>query len=70
VHVLDQRQAADARADIDAGIVPFLDLAYQGFADGADADAYAPRLLAICQRPTSQLPNGHCARRCPSTCEV
>jgi len=28
------------------GIVPFLDLAYQGFADGVDADAYAPRLFA------------------------
>jgi aromatic-amino-acid transaminase len=28
------------------GLVPFLDLAYQGFADGIDADAYAPRLFA------------------------
>jgi aromatic-amino-acid transaminase len=28
------------------GLVPFLDLAYQGFADGVDADAYAPRLFA------------------------
>jgi len=28
------------------GILPFLDLAYQGFADGIDADAYAPRLFA------------------------
>ncbi len=38
------RQVLDAvRA---RGIVPFLDLAYQGFADGIDADAYAPRLFA------------------------
>lgn len=28
------------------GIVPFVDLAYQGFADGLDEDAYGPRLLA------------------------
>ena len=28
------------------GLVPFLDLAYQGFADGIDADAFAPRLFA------------------------
>jgi aromatic-amino-acid transaminase len=28
------------------GLVPFLDLAYQGFADGLDADAYAARLFA------------------------
>src|SRR5204862_4569497 len=28
------------------GLVPFLDLAYQGFADGVDADAYAARLFA------------------------
>jgi len=33
------------------GIVPFLDLAYQGFADGADADAYAPRLFAAATHP-------------------
>jgi aromatic-amino-acid transaminase len=33
------------------GIVPFLDLAYQGFADGADADAYAPRLFAESTQP-------------------
>ncbi len=33
------------------GIVPFLDLAYQGFADGADADAYAPRLFADATQP-------------------
>jgi aromatic-amino-acid transaminase len=28
------------------GLVPFLDIAYQGFADGIDADAYAVRLFA------------------------
>ena len=28
------------------GILPFLDLAYQGFAEGIDADAYAHRLFA------------------------
>jgi len=28
------------------GLVPFLDLAYQGFGDGIDADAFAPRLFA------------------------
>jgi len=32
-------------------IVPFLDLAYQGFAEGADADAYAPRLFAEATQP-------------------
>src|SRR6185503_11951165 len=33
------------------GILPFLDLAYQGFAEGADADAYAPRLFAEATQP-------------------
>ncbi|MFY9317210.1 MAG: amino acid aminotransferase [Burkholderiales bacterium] len=33
------------------GLVPFLDLAYQGFADDADADAYAPRLFAEATQP-------------------
>ncbi len=33
------------------GILPFLDLAYQGFADGTDADAYAPRLFAEAMQP-------------------
>jgi aromatic-amino-acid transaminase len=33
------------------GIVPFLDLAYQGFAEGTDADAYAPRLFAEAMHP-------------------
>ncbi len=33
------------------GLVPFLDLAYQGFADGIDADAYAARLFAAAMSP-------------------
>jgi aromatic-amino-acid transaminase len=33
------------------GILPFLDLAYQGFADGIDADAFAPRLFADQMQP-------------------
>src|SRR6185295_458189 len=33
------------------GIIPFLDLAYQGFAEGTDADAYAPRLFAEATQP-------------------
>ena len=33
------------------GLVPFLDLAYQGFSDGIDADAYAPRLFAAAMSP-------------------
>jgi aromatic-amino-acid transaminase len=33
------------------GLVPFLDLAYQGFADGIDADAYAARLFAGSMAP-------------------
>jgi aromatic-amino-acid transaminase len=33
------------------GIVPFLDLAYQGFAEGIDADAFAPRLFAEAMQP-------------------
>jgi aromatic-amino-acid transaminase len=32
-------------------LVPFLDLAYQGFAEGIDADAYAPRLFAAAMSP-------------------
>jgi aromatic-amino-acid transaminase len=32
-------------------LVPFLDLAYQGFADGIDADALAPRLFAAEMQP-------------------
>ncbi|HEY5899317.1 MAG TPA: amino acid aminotransferase, partial [Burkholderiales bacterium] len=33
------------------GLVPFLDLAYQGFGDGLDADAYAARLFAEATSP-------------------
>jgi aromatic-amino-acid transaminase len=33
------------------GLVPFLDLAYQGFAEGVDADAFAPRLFAAEMNP-------------------
>jgi aromatic-amino-acid transaminase len=33
------------------GILPFLDLAYQGFSDGIDADAFAPRLFADGMQP-------------------
>ena len=33
------------------GLVPFLDLAYQGFGDGVDADAYAARLFAGAMSP-------------------
>lgn len=33
------------------GLVPFLDLAYQGFADGTNEDAYAPRLFSESMQP-------------------
>ncbi|HEX7053727.1 MAG TPA: amino acid aminotransferase [Burkholderiales bacterium] len=33
------------------GLVPFIDLAYQGFADGTEADAYAARLFADAMSP-------------------
>src|SRR5258705_4933897 len=33
------------------GLIPFLDLAYQGFADGLEQDAYAARLFAEAMRP-------------------
>jgi aromatic-amino-acid transaminase len=33
------------------GLVPFLDLAYQGFADGVEADGYAARLFAGAMTP-------------------
>jgi len=32
-------------------LLPFLDLAYQGFAEGIDADAFAPRLFAAEMQP-------------------
>jgi aromatic-amino-acid transaminase len=33
------------------GLVPFIDLAYQGFGDGLEADAYAARLFAEAMTP-------------------
>jgi aromatic-amino-acid transaminase len=33
------------------GVIPFLDLAYQGFADGLEADGYAARLFAGAMSP-------------------
>jgi aromatic-amino-acid transaminase len=33
------------------GLIPFLDLAYQGFAEGLEADAYAARLFASAMSP-------------------
>jgi aromatic-amino-acid transaminase len=33
------------------GLIPFLDLAYQGFAEGLDADAFAARLFAESMNP-------------------
>ena len=33
------------------GLIPFLDLAYQGFAEGLDADAYAARLFSDAMSP-------------------
>jgi aromatic-amino-acid transaminase len=33
------------------GLIPFLDLAYQGFADGLDEDAYAARLFSEAMSP-------------------
>lgn len=33
------------------GLIPFLDLAYQGFADGNDPDAFAPRLFGEAMQP-------------------
>jgi len=33
------------------GLIPFLDLAYQGFADGLEADAYAARLFGEAMSP-------------------
>jgi aromatic-amino-acid transaminase len=49
---LEQAQWRQVLAAVQArGLVPFLDLAYQGFADGIDADAYAPRLFAAAMSP-------------------
>jgi aromatic-amino-acid transaminase len=49
---LGQEQWQQVLAVVQArGLVPFLDLAYQGFAEGIDADAYAPRLFAGATAP-------------------
>jgi aromatic-amino-acid transaminase len=49
---LDQAQWQKVLAVVQSrGLVPFLDLAYQGFADGIDADAYAPRLFGAAMSP-------------------
>lgn len=49
---LSQEQWQKVLAVVQArGLVPFLDLAYQGFAEGIDADAYAPRLFAQAMAP-------------------
>jgi aromatic-amino-acid transaminase len=49
---LSQEQWRKVLAVVQArGLVPFLDLAYQGFAEGIDADAYAPRLFAEAMSP-------------------
>jgi aromatic-amino-acid transaminase len=49
---LSQEQWRKVLAVVQArGLVPFLDLAYQGFADGIDADAYAARLFAGAMSP-------------------
>ena len=36
---------------VSRGLIPFLDLAYQGFAEGLDADAYAARLFSEATSP-------------------
>ena len=49
---LTQAQWREVLAVVKArGILPFLDLAYQGFAGSADEDAYAPRLFAESTQP-------------------
>ena len=49
---LSQAQWREVLAAVQArGLIPFLDLAYQGFADGLDADAFAPRLFAEAMHP-------------------
>lgn len=49
---LSQEQWRKVLAAVQArALVPFLDLAYQGFAEGIDADAYAPRLFAAAMSP-------------------
>jgi aromatic-amino-acid transaminase len=49
---LTQEQWQKVLAVVQArGLLPFLDLAYQGFAEGIDADAYAARLFAGAMAP-------------------
>ena len=49
---LSQEQWRKVLAIVQArALLPFLDLAYQGFAEGIDADAYAPRLFAAAMSP-------------------
>jgi aromatic-amino-acid transaminase len=49
---LDQAQWQAVLAIVQSrGLVPFLDLAYQGFADGLEADAYPARLFAEAMSP-------------------
>ena len=49
---LDASQWAEVRDVVQArGLVPFLDMAYQGFADGIDADAAAVRTFAASTQP-------------------
>ena len=49
---LSPEQWREVLAAVQAGgLLPFLDLAYQGFGDGTDADAYAVRLFADAMQP-------------------
>ncbi len=49
---LSQKQWAQVFSTVTSrGLVPFLDLAYQGFGDGIDADAFAARLFAGASSP-------------------
>lgn len=49
---LDQAQWLALRdLMVEKALIPFLDLAYQGFADGLEADALAPRLFAATDLP-------------------
>ena len=49
---LSEEQWREVLAIVQArGLVPFLDLAYQGFAEGIDADAYAARLFEGAMSP-------------------
>src|SRR5260221_2476241 len=49
---LNAEQWSDVLASVQRrGLIPFLDLAYQGFADGLDADAHAARLFARAMTP-------------------